>query len=72
MIRPSSASFQAPPPLQHGETPVHIAAWHGYDLLLKLLCSFRPPLQLQNEVRRAAAAAKVGGGATNRANKKSE
>uniref|UniRef100_A0A1I7X9H6 Protein kinase domain-containing protein n=1 Tax=Heterorhabditis bacteriophora TaxID=37862 RepID=A0A1I7X9H6_HETBA len=36
---------------EHGETVIHTAAWHGYALLLSMLCSFRPPLSLRNQVR---------------------
>lgn len=37
-------------PDEHGETPLHIASWHGYTLLLSILCRFDPTLDLKNGV----------------------
>ncbi|KAI6226040.1 CAMK/DAPK/DAPK protein kinase, variant [Aphelenchoides besseyi] len=33
-----------------GESPLHIASWHGYSLLLSILCRFNPRFDLTNQV----------------------
>ncbi|PAV77013.1 hypothetical protein WR25_00130 [Diploscapter pachys] len=35
---------------KHGDSVLHIAAWNGYAMLMALLCSFRPSLNLTNEM----------------------
>ncbi|KAI6178368.1 CAMK/DAPK/DAPK protein kinase, variant [Aphelenchoides besseyi] len=34
-----------------GESPLHIASWHGYSLLLSILCRFNPRFELTNQSR---------------------
>ncbi|KAH7696229.1 CAMK/DAPK/DAPK protein kinase, partial [Aphelenchoides avenae] len=34
---------------EHGETALHIASWHGYAMLLSILCRFGPSLDLLNK-----------------------
>jgi ankyrin repeat protein len=33
-----------------GETPLHIASWHGFSLLLSIFCRFNPQIDLKNKV----------------------